>query len=122
MPEGAVYVGRPTIWGNPFVEGSQSGIFDGRDGRPLGLRDQAEVPIPALTIEQCISFYRQMVQGHIVPEMFPFGHDWHQAFARRCGGHPVETLRSALRGKDLVCFCPLNKPCHADVLLELANK
>lgn len=27
-----------------------------------------------------------------------------------------------LRGKNLACFCPLDKPCHADVLLELANK
>lgn len=28
---------------------------------------------------------------------------------------------SELRGKNLACFCPLDKPCHADVLLELAN-
>jgi hypothetical protein len=26
-----------------------------------------------------------------------------------------------LAGKDLACFCPLGQPCHADVLLELAN-
>jgi hypothetical protein len=26
-----------------------------------------------------------------------------------------------LRGKDLMCWCPLGEPCHADVLLELAN-
>jgi len=23
---------------------------------------------------------------------------------------------------DLACYCPLDQPCHADVLLELANK
>lgn len=23
---------------------------------------------------------------------------------------------------DLMCFCPLDQPCHADVLLELANR
>ena len=27
-----------------------------------------------------------------------------------------------LRGKDLCCWCPLDKPCHADVLLRLANQ
>ena len=27
----------------------------------------------------------------------------------------------ALRGSDLACFCGLDKPCHGDVLLELAN-
>jgi len=26
-----------------------------------------------------------------------------------------------LRGKNLACWCALDKPCHADVLLELAN-
>lgn len=26
-----------------------------------------------------------------------------------------------LRGKNLACWCPLNQPCHADVLLEIAN-
>lgn len=27
-----------------------------------------------------------------------------------------------LRGLNLACWCPLDLPCHADVLLELANK
>lgn len=27
-----------------------------------------------------------------------------------------------LRGKNLACWCPLDAPCHADVLLELANR
>ena len=27
-----------------------------------------------------------------------------------------------LTGKNLACWCPLDQPCHADVLLELANK
>lgn len=26
-----------------------------------------------------------------------------------------------LRGKDLACFCKEGSPCHADILLELAN-
>jgi len=26
-----------------------------------------------------------------------------------------------LKGKDLLCSCPLDQPCHADILLELAN-
>lgn len=29
---------------------------------------------------------------------------------------------SELRGKNLACWCAPNKPCHADVLLELASK
>lgn len=33
--------------------------------------------------------------------------------------YPEEIDR--LRGKNLACWCPLDKPCHADVLLEIAN-
>ena len=29
---------------------------------------------------------------------------------------------SELTGKDLACWCPENEYCHADVLLNLANK
>jgi hypothetical protein len=27
-----------------------------------------------------------------------------------------------LVGRDLACWCPLDQPCHADVLLEVANR
>lgn len=27
-----------------------------------------------------------------------------------------------LRGKDLTCWCSFDQPCHADVLLDMANK
>ncbi|CAB4164394.1 Protein of unknown function DUF4326) [uncultured Caudovirales phage] len=30
-------------------------------------------------------------------------------------------VKQELRGKNLACWCPLDKPCHADVLLEIAN-
>ncbi|OBB49920.1 DUF4326 domain-containing protein [Mycolicibacterium fortuitum] len=34
----------------------------------------------------------------------------------------VRTLSpTELRGHDLACWCPLGSPCHADVLLEIAN-
>lgn len=31
------------------------------------------------------------------------------------------SIVKALHGKNLACFCPLYQPCHADVLLEIAN-
>jgi hypothetical protein len=34
----------------------------------------------------------------------------------------IEEDAQELKGKNLACFCPLDQPCHADVLLELANK
>jgi hypothetical protein len=29
--------------------------------------------------------------------------------------------RTDLRGYDLACYCPLDQPCHADLLLQIAN-
>jgi hypothetical protein len=74
LPADAVYVGRPTKWGNPYfidVDGSR---------------------------EEIIEKYRIYLETSDLRE------DLHE-----------------LKGKDLVCWCaPL--PCHADVLLELANQ
>jgi hypothetical protein len=32
-----------------------------------------------------------------------------------------EEIRAELAGRDLACWCRPDQPCHADVLLELAN-
>ncbi|MEF2979079.1 DUF4326 domain-containing protein [Subtercola sp. YIM 133946] len=42
--------------------------------------------------------------------------------ARTAFGYPdPEEIRRDLAGKNLACWCPLDQPCHADVLLEIAN-
>jgi len=56
------------------------------------------------TIEQCVELYEKELLSNIQ-------HD---------KGLINQILE--LRGKDLACWCPLDKPCHADVLLRLANK
>ena len=33
-----------------------------------------------------------------------------------------QLAKDALRGKNLACWCSLDSPCHADVLLEIANE
>jgi hypothetical protein len=37
------------------------------------------------------------------------------------GRDVAEAARTELRGKNLACWCRLDEPCHADVLLEYAN-
>jgi hypothetical protein len=34
----------------------------------------------------------------------------------------VVDVRRELAGRDLACWCPLDEPCHADVLLRVANE
>lgn len=103
MPEGAVYIGRPTVWGNPFP------LWLGRD--------------------RSIRLYRDMINGIFDPgnlsdlsdDAFHRLNEARQRFFTRLGGHPRYCLPE-LWGRDLVCWCPLDERCHADVLLELANK
>lgn len=38
------------------------------------------------------------------------------------GGYLSYTDIEELRGKDLACWCSLDKPCHADILLDLVNQ
>jgi hypothetical protein len=56
------------------------------------------------TIEQCVELYEKELFSNIQ-------HD---------KGLINQVLE--LRGKDLACWCALDKPCHADVLLKLANE
>lgn len=37
-------------------------------------------------------------------------------------GVVVGDIVSNLRGKNLACWCKPGEPCHADVLLEIANR
>ena len=110
-PADTVYVGRGSAWGNPFVVGQSSGVFP----EGTGLKGKAETLIPALTLDQCIEFYRNCVEGFLKPEMYPAGH----SFSERWRPHGNLHL---LRGKNLMCWCALDQKCHADVLLTLANR
>ena len=35
--------------------------------------------------------------------------------------HTAVHILEDLAGRDLMCFCPLGQPCHADILLTIAN-
>ncbi|SDT36843.1 protein of unknown function [Jiangella sp. DSM 45060] len=45
------------------------------------------------------------------------------AFVKANGDRPAWAVaaRRELGGRDLACWCPLDEPCHADVLLRIAN-
>lgn len=97
MPEGAVKVDRTTIYGNPYRAGGEY-------------------------IERYTASYRAVYskvrdQAHAV-ELF------RRDISRRYWGSldfgPTDVAR--LRGKDLACWCRPGEPCHADVLLEFANR
>jgi hypothetical protein len=114
-------VARPGPWGNPFIVGAASGVF----AEGMGHQGKAEILIPALTLDQCIEFYEQLVDGIISPEMHPHGHDWMRRIKRAYSqGHPTEHARAMFRGRNLACWCSPPAPgkhdrCHAAVLIKI---
>jgi hypothetical protein len=110
-PEGAVVVARPSKWGNPYTI-------------PM-MRERCDAIAEAM---QCEKETDDQVRRYVVEAFrcdLKYGPDsiwwWFgphvHIIAINCGlqaGH--------LRGRDLACWCPLDQPCHADVLLEIANQ
>lgn len=98
-PPGALYVGRPTIWSNPFA--GRKGIGHARS----------------------VILYRAWVEGHLtryVLERAGFSAAEIDALAR-WRRRLIERLPE-LRGHDLQCWCPLTSAwCHADVQIDFAN-
>lgn len=58
MPEGAVFVGRPTLWGNPWIPGSPGRVRLGEANFPLNIEGTLEHD---LTAAQAVELYRQLV-------------------------------------------------------------
>ena len=95
MPPNTVYVGRSSRWGNPWTVGIVN----------CNCRSHGECYhnlFNVATPEEAVELYRERIFR--LPPAF------------------IDEVKEKLRGKNLACWCPLNQPCHADVLLELANK
>jgi hypothetical protein len=97
LPPNTVSVTRPGRWGNPF--------HTNRDG------SRADAARNVMN-------YRLWLAGkeHEGFEAYRFGPN------DRFTPPTIDEIRRELRGKNLACYCEPGKPCHADVLLELANE
>jgi hypothetical protein len=91
LPENTVVVSRPGRWGNPYRIGKSASMF----------AQSVEVPNAATAVKLFEAWMN-------IPPL---------AGARDY----IKTAREELKGKNLACWCPLDQPCHADVLLRLAN-
>lgn len=101
LPENTMVVARPSRFGNPFTIA------------------QAVASGYAQTEEDARRFvvncFRDWLAGGQV------GCDWGQGPESDRRKAEILAGLPALRGKNLACWCPLDQPCHADVLLKLAN-
>lgn len=110
MPEGAIYVGRPGRWGSPFPVGH---VIDRVHASGPGWGRSAVAEIIVRNRADSVQAYREWLGGTpmLTDSLRP----------------SIDEIRAELAGHDLCCWCPLEDaegnpvPCHADVLLELAN-
>lgn len=106
LPAGAVVVPRPSRWGNPISlsdVGEQYPSLDDRQIAQMTVRQfEPLAERGTLSLPNWRSF--DGTRGPV---------DW---------TYPsVAVIREHLAGRDLACWCALDMPCHADVLLEIAN-
>lgn len=101
MPENTVKVDRATKWGNPFV------VTECREAGYVGTNEDIAA--------RCVGAFRGWLTTPFWRENWCGEESQRARAAIRDGLHQ-------LRGKNLACWCALDAPCHADVLLELANK
>jgi hypothetical protein len=104
-PENAVYVGRGSGWGNPFVVG-ENGLWMADATHPLTTAREPGEYEHGIRVERCTD--RATAAA------------WYRAYIEAYDLLLQNALRD-LEGRDLMCWCPLDEPCHADVLLEIAN-
>lgn len=97
----AIRVARPGRFGNPFSR--EAAIASGY---------ATEVTWQAFVVE-CF-------RDWLGPRQH--GRDWWQGPQSDERRKVILDGLPALRGKNLACWCKLGAPCHADVLLELANR
>ncbi len=105
MPPNTVKVARPGRWGNPFRVG---GYF------LVGDPDPSRTPF---RMAYCESYKADPKFTLIADNAMAV-----QFFSRLMATGFCQQRLPELRGKNLACWCAIGEPCHADVLLELANK
>jgi hypothetical protein len=148
MPEGAVYVGRGSKWGNPFAYRTPYGLVRFQPSKPEtyeyegrvsadGMRHDyfhpdgtvTEYRVRYATREEIVELYRRTIlepdRGMLGAYPSNRGHLATFWTGKRFESehHTVteHMIRAELEGKTLACWCPLDQPCHADVLLSIAN-
>ncbi|MER5875514.1 DUF4326 domain-containing protein [Streptomyces sp. NPDC001910] len=113
-PADAVYVGRGSKWGNPCTQIRMPALDgsewerEGRLGKTSGQHHAFVHPDKTVTSHLVLDATREQAV-----EMF---RRWLTDATSLAAA-----VREQLAGRDLMCWCPLDEPCHADVLLEVAN-
>lgn len=102
LPKNTVCVTRPGAFGNPFIGG----------GAVYWFRTWLN-SYPHLNVIEMDRILEQASADH--PLAITVGN----YDLETTGAALVKLARGRLSGKDLACWCPLEKPCHADVYLEL---
>lgn len=133
MPENTAYVGRGSLWGNPYAYRTRAGLarvpaldgspweYEGRisaDGmqhdyfHPDGTMTRHTVRY--MTRAEVVEMYRRALLEPTQDLCLGYrsGQDWIRITPK--------LVRASLAGLNLACWCAPSSVCHADVLLKVA--
>lgn len=77
---------------------------------------------PFLTDRGCVARFRAWLAGEFGDSAGSFDHPQFGLVMVPPGRERIIASLPVLRGFNFACWCPLDQPCHADVLLEIANR
>jgi uncharacterized protein DUF4326 len=79
-------------------------------------------PFPAKVygLDECLRLYRAYMTGTLTEAELAAAPPW--ARLEYATGTPLKGAVQDLAGHDLACWCPLDQPCHADILIELIGE
>jgi hypothetical protein len=118
-PEGAIVVSRPSRWGNWYVIKTASEWRHGQYFLTEDLIIKAVNKWGHETGAHWAGFADMRAARLFAVELFE--RSLLATYLDVDGPLHRKFYLDGLEGHDLACWCPLDQPCHADVLLRLAN-
>jgi hypothetical protein len=105
MPPNTVSIARPGRLGNPFLCRRDIGDCEPEAGRC------------------CLVMFEEWVRSGVEGRPCTTGSTW--AAIDALAGYPrrtayIDRLRQ-IRGKNVACYCALDRPCHGDIIIAIAN-
>lgn len=103
MPENTISVTRPGEFGNPFIVGQWAKLGNGGNGFTYLVCCEEKYATNGFefidTPKKAVELYKEYLKRYPL----------------------TESKLYKIRGKNLACWCKVGDPCHADVLLKIAN-
>ena len=119
MPEDGVYAGRGSAYGNPFAIVK---IKERQYNNPYYCIKLVIINELSLQIYQTIDLNQYFEPNQVKKVAVKLYEKYIKLDHQEAGNNSIlSKMRRELPGKKIVCWCPLDQPCHVDIIIKLIN-